>query len=311
MQSLTIIQLQKMLIRFCDHIITHKQKINSINVFPVPDQDTGSNLATTFEEVKKGLLRQEFSSVKPLAECVEKTALYAAQGNSGIIFTGFITGLLESLCSAKTLDVEHLYLAFRLGAKKARLSIEHPEKGTVLDVIDAVVGKMERLLDRDNLSVEMFLKESFLVSKKALNRTTEDLPVLRDSKVVDAGGLAFVMLVESFYESLTGKKLLIEVETDETVVTQSSSSITANRFEVVFILVESLISQKDIQEMLSPIGDSIDIIEVSNTIKAHIHTDKPQIVKEIANSLGNVVYLQIVDMKEEKVLEKLDTKGEI
>ena len=135
------------------------------------------------------------------------------------------------------------------------------------------------------------------------------MAILRESKVVDAGALAFVMMLESFYENITGKKLTIVQEDEEPAhLTQNSSDISVNRYEVVFIVDNSLVDQDGIKEMLSSLGDSIDIVAVSGSMKVHVHTDQPQMVKEIAYSLGTISFLRLEDMKEMKVLELFDTK---
>ncbi|MEO6509324.1 MAG: DAK2 domain-containing protein [Patescibacteria group bacterium] len=292
---------------FCSHIITQKSKINSINVFPVPDQDTGSNLASTFEKVKKELDRHKFSTIQALSDSIGKTSLYAAQGNSGIIYTGFIAGFFDALTSdSNKMTSEVICNAFREGTKKAYSSIEVPQKGTILDVMDAVVVCMESECKKKDCSIEEMFRLSFIAGKKALDNTKQQMAVLRESDVVDAGGLAFVMMLESFYECLTGKKLDISQESEVVILKNGSSSITSNRYEVVFILKDSLLIPADIKDMFSELGDSMDIVEVSDAIKFHIHTDQPQIVKEIALSLGTIVFLQIMDMKEEKVLELIE-----
>lgn len=305
MQRLSVLQLQNMILAFCSHIITQKEKINSINVFPVPDQDTGSNLAATFEKVKNVLEKESFISMKALAEAVKKTALYSAQGNSGIIFTGFLAGFFDSIQPWTDLDATALYEGFEKGARKARLSIENPKEGTILNVMDEVVKNMKNQVLND-CSIESLLEDSFHVGVKALENTTQQMAVLKESNVVDAGGLAFLILLESFQEYLTGHKLKITAENKNKQIQHNTSTITKNRHEVVFILEESLLDQVQITEMLSPLGDSIDIIDITESIKVHIHTDKPDIVKEIAHSLGNIVYLQHSDMKEEKILELIN-----
>jgi dihydroxyacetone kinase-like predicted kinase len=153
------------------------------------------------------------------------------------------------------------------------------------------------------VSLETFFQESFLEGQKSLEKTKKQMEVLKNSNVVDAGGLAFLILLESFQEYLSGKKLEIQEEKENIQVRTDSHAITVNRYEVVFIIKKSLMTPSQIKELLVPLGDSIDIIDINESIKVHIHTDQPGVVKEIASSLGDVVFLQLSDMKEEKVLE--------
>lgn len=306
MQSLSVLQLQNMLTAFCEHIIAQKQKINSINVFPVPDKDTGSNLAATFTAVHKVLASKRFDSITDLTETVEKTALYAAQGNSGIIFTGFIAGFFDSLYSQTSISPPILYLGFKKGAEKARSSIQHPKSGTILDVMDAVVVVMEKECAKKDCTLEVIFKQSFTYATAALEQTKEKMAVLKEADVVDAGGLAFVMMLESFYETITGKQLEVKEEKNTKTVENKSSDISVNRYEVIFILEEGLMEPAEIKEMLSELGDSIDIVDIKNSIKVHIHTDQPETVKEIAYSLGTIVFMQVMDMREEKIIELIN-----
>jgi dihydroxyacetone kinase-like predicted kinase len=307
MQSISVLQLQNMFLAFCSHIITQKHKINSINVFPVPDQDTGSNLAATFQKVKNELEKQQFESLEDLGRCIEKTALYSSQGNSGIIFTGFMAGFFGAIKPHTQLSCAVLSQGFKKGALKARRSIENPKDGTILNVMDDVASCMENCLNSQEPTLERLFSEGFIEGKNALARTEAQMAVLRESRVVDAGGLAFVMMLESFQESLTGKKVEIKEEHENVLLKKRVASITKNRIEVIFIVEESLMNQSEVQELLTSLGDSIDIIEIRSSVKVHIHTDQPETVKEIAYSLGTVVYLQVQDMKEEKVLELMDT----
>jgi len=153
----------------------------------------------------------------------------------------------------------------------------------------------------------VLLKQSFLEGQKALENTKQQMAVLRESNVVDAGALAFVMMLESFYETLTGEELRIEEEHEDVTLKKANALIDKNKIEVICIVKESLMNQMEIKEILSPLGDSIDIIDVRDSIKVHIHTDQPETVKEIAYSLGTIEFLQVMDMKEEKVLELVDT----
>jgi dihydroxyacetone kinase-like predicted kinase len=189
---------------------------------------------------------------------------------------------------------------------KARLSIENPQKGTILDVMDEAAQTMEEMAEAKECSLDDLFMSSFERSKVALEHTKEEMTVLRESQVVDAGGLAFLIFLQTFAESITSKKLDIKEEKELTKLKQNSSSITKNRYEVVFIVKDSLLEQNAIKEMLSELGDSIDIVDISGSVKTHIHTDKPEMVKEIAYSLGEVIFLQIADMKEEKIIEIVD-----
>ncbi|MDD3918667.1 MAG: DAK2 domain-containing protein, partial [Candidatus Pacebacteria bacterium] len=131
MEELTHKQMQKMILFSCERINGDKEEINKINVFPVPDQDTGTNLAETLNGVKEVLLNKEFSNFEELGETALEGALIAAQGNTGIIYTGFLVGFFDGIKAEPKLNTKDLAIAFEQGFKRAKDSIQNPKKGTI------------------------------------------------------------------------------------------------------------------------------------------------------------------------------------
>ncbi|GAI42617.1 unnamed protein product, partial [marine sediment metagenome] len=136
MEYLTQEELKKMLLLSYQKIEEHKEEINKINVFPVPDQDTGSNMAKTLLGVKEAIENRNFKDLDEISEATLDGALTAAQGNAGVIYVGFLAGFLP-LLNKNPVNAKKLALAFEKGAERARQSIQNPVEGTILDVIDA------------------------------------------------------------------------------------------------------------------------------------------------------------------------------
>ena len=143
MEYLTQQEFKKMMLLAWQRIEENKEEINKINVFPVPDQDTGSNMAQTLLGIKEAIENREFKNLDEISEATLEGALTAAQGNAGVIYTGFLAGFLP-LLNRNPVNAKKLAEAFRKGAERARLSIQNPKEGTILDVIDAAAFTFEK-----------------------------------------------------------------------------------------------------------------------------------------------------------------------
>ena len=178
----------------------NKEQINKINVFPVPDQDTGSNMAKTLLGIKTAIEGKEFKDLSEISEAALDGALTSAQGNAGVIYVGFLASFLP-LLDKNPVDAKKLAIAFEKGAERARLSIQNPKEGTILDVIDAAGDVFKKEVEKETDIVNI-LKKATEKAKEALLATREKMEVFRRANVVDAGGLGFLMILESYLEAL-------------------------------------------------------------------------------------------------------------
>ncbi|MFA7142112.1 MAG: DAK2 domain-containing protein, partial [Candidatus Paceibacterota bacterium] len=194
MEDLTQKQLQKMILFSCERIERDKEEINKINVFPVPDQDTGSNLSGTLNGVKEALNKKNFSNFKELGEACLEGALMAAQGNTGIIYTGYLVGFFDEIKENSKMNTLDLALSFEKGFKRAKDSIQNPQKGTILDVMSAFSVEFSKESEKSKDIVKNFEK-ALKKAHEALLNTTEQMPLLKKAGVVDAGGLGFLMIL--------------------------------------------------------------------------------------------------------------------
>ncbi|MBZ9572161.1 DegV family EDD domain-containing protein [Patescibacteria group bacterium] len=295
MYYLTDKELKKMVLQSWKRIEKEKEKINKINVFPVPDMDTGSNLARTLEGVKKAIENREFKDLDKLSEVILDEAMIAAQGNVGVIYTGFLAGFLPIL-DKNPIDAKKLARAMVEGAKRARASIQNPTEGTILDVIDAATESIKKNSERENNILNLF-KKAIAKANDALLATRDKIEVLKKANVVDAGGLGFLMILESHLEALEGEKREREERPSEKV--RRFVQTISYRYEVIFLIKNLKIKIDDLKERLKKLGNSLEVLQIKDKIKVHIHTDEPDEVREIAKNSGQILDFRIEDMAKE------------
>jgi dihydroxyacetone kinase-like predicted kinase len=300
-------ELKKMLLFSSERIERDKEQINKINVFPVPDQDTGNNLSATLKGIKSNIESKDFESIAELSDSVLDGALTSAQGNTGIIYTGFLAGFFPCIAEEKEVGAEKMGIAFEKGYERARESIQDPKEGTMLDVIKAFALAIKDYSKKEKDIVKNFY---FALEKanEALLDTSNKMEVLKKAGVVDAGGLGFLMILETYLDTLK------EQEEDSFVIKTKQGTeimkpkrfiqILSNRYEVVALLDDGYCDEKQIREKLDPLGNCLDIIKIKNRTKIHIHTDMPYEVRDIIKKMGNIESLRIEDMAKEVTGQK-------
>lgn len=302
MEYLTTKELQKMMLFAYEKIEKNKEEINKINIFPVPDQDTGNNMAKTLLGIKEAIEGKEFKDLNEISEVILEEALTAAQGNAGVIYTGFLADFLPQL-NKNPVDAKTLSLAFKKGAKRARESIQNPREGTILDVIDAAAQTFGEKAEEEAKIINI-LKAVNDKAKEALLATREKMEIFRKANVVDAGGLAFLMILESYLEALEGERKEEKKEEKPSEGIRKFVQTLSYRYEVVFLIKNPKYSEEILKNKMRNLGDSLDTVQIGNKIKIHIHTDDPEAVREIARGAGQIESLRIEDMAKEVVGEE-------
>ena len=300
-------ELKKMLLFSSERIERDKEQINKINVFPVPDQDTGNNLSATLEGIKSNIEDKDFESIAELSDSVLDGALTSAQGNTGIIYTGFLAGFFPCIAEEKEVSAEKMGIAFEKGYERARESIQDPKEGTMLDVIKAFA-----LAIKDYSKKEKDIVKNFYFALEKANEALLDTPnkmeVLKKAGVVDAGGLGFLMILETYLDTLKEQEedpfVIKTKQGTEIMKPKRFIQILSNRYEVVALLDDGYCDEKQIREKLDPLGNCLDIIKIKNRTKIHIHTDMPYEVRDIIKKMGNIESLRIEDMAKEVTGQK-------
>jgi DegV family protein with EDD domain len=303
MEYLTQEELKKMMLFSYQKIEKNKEQINKINVFPVPDQDTGNNMAKTLLGIKEAIEGKEFKDLTEICEAALDGALTTAQGNAGVIYVGFLAGFLPKL-DKNPVDAKKLALAFGSGAERARKSIQNPKEGTILDVIDAASQTLKEKSNKETDIVNI-LKSVIEKANEALLATREKMEIFRRANVVDAGGLGFLMILESYLDALEEKKEKEKKEEEKpSEKIKRFVQILANRYEIVSLIENLKFDEKTFREKLKTLGNSLDIVQIGNKTKIHIHTDYPDEVRDIIRGAGEIQSLRMEDMAKEVVGEE-------
>ncbi len=305
MKKISHKDIKRMFIGASNQVRNNKEKINEINVFPVPDQDTGNNLDITLNAVNEVLVNNEIRDITHLKEVVLDAALTAASGNIGIITTGFLSGFFSELQNQE-IEKEILAKAFATGSKKAYESIQDPKEGTILDVIESVAyGMRQEIEKKESDSIIHLLQKAVTFAKEALDKTKEKMKLYKNASVVDAGGYGFLLMIEGFLMGISGKKIDLKIQ-GKLTRSKKIFSIQTKKYEVVSLLEEIKIDTKQIMDKLVQLGDSLDVVEANQKLKIHIHTDFPgKVVDQIA-LFGKVIQMKTTDM-----FEALDNKRSI
>ena len=300
MEFLTQEELKKMMLLSWEKIEENKEQINKINVFPVPDQDTGNNMAKTLLGIKEAIEGKEFKDLSEISEAALDGALTSAQGNAGVIYVGFLASFLP-LLDKNPVDAKRLAIAFEKGAERAWKSIQNPKEGTILDVIDATAETFKEEAEKEKDILKIF-KLATEKAKEALLATREKMEIFRKANVVDAGGLGFLMILESYLEAL-GEKKEVKKEEMPSEKIRRFVQVLSNRYEIVSLIENPKVEEKEIKEKLKKLGNSLDIVQIGNKMKIHIHTDYPDEVKNVIRQTGQVLDLREEDMAKEVVGE--------
>jgi len=305
MDYLTPKELKKMMLLSCERVERDKEEINKINVFPVPDQDTGTNLAKTLAGIKNEIQDRDFDNLSKISNAVLTGAMTTAQGNAGIIYTGFLAGFFSPLEKQESIGTRELAQSFRSGYQRARASIQDPKRGTILDVIEATAQSFEKGSLKEK-NIITLLRTAVQEAKKALIETQNQMELLKKANVVDAGGMGFLMILESYLDALDGveeEKIKVITERPSEQVRRFIQTIS-NRYEIVALIEHPKMTEKIIKEKLSRFGNSLDVVSFGNQMKVHIHTDTIEEAKEIIRMAGEIKEIRVEDMAREAAGEE-------
>ncbi|MBU0546746.1 MAG: DegV family protein [Patescibacteria group bacterium] len=305
MDYLTPKELKKMMLLSYERVERDKEEINKINVFPVPDQDTGTNLAKTLAGIRSEIQNKNFNSLNDISNAILTGAMTTAQGNAGIIYTGFLAGFFSSLGKENSVGPQQLAEYFRKGYQRARDSIQSPKKGTILDVIEATAQSFEQGVSTEKDIIILF-QTAIQEAKKALVETQNQMELLKKANVVDAGGMGFLIILESYLDALDGvqeEKVKIIMDRPSEEVRRFIQTIS-NRYEIVALIENPKMTEKVIKEKLSRFGNSLDVVSFGNRMKVHIHTDTIEEAKEIIRSAGEIKEMRVEDMARESAGEE-------
>lgn len=288
----------------------NREYVDSLNVFPVPDGDTGTNMSMTLNSACKEVNACPNNNLDSLCEAVQKGALRGARGNSGVILSQILKGMCTALSTEKEINVKNFAKAINCGAEVAYNAVTKPKEGTILTVI-RMMSEAATRLSKKNTDIETFLKGVVDEGEQALQMTPELLPVLKKANVVDSGGQGLMIIFTAFYKLLTNEDSFEFKLEDAAPVIKSNAEINlmdladiqfayCTEFMVIQIKNKTTLSDIDkLREKLMEIGDSVICIGDLSLIKVHVHTNEPNKALAYGLELGELFNMKIENMLEE------------
>ncbi len=312
---------KKLIINAAQSLEDNKNEINELNVFPVPDGDTGSNMSMTVAEAAKELMKDDNMPLDKTAEKTAKAMLHGARGNSGVITSLLFRGIAKGLSNETECDGIAWARALKAGVEAAYTAVEHPAEGTILTVAKRCAEAAEQASRKKN-SFEYVLDSAIFEAEKALEDTISQNPVLEKAGVVDAGGMGWLIVMKAMHQALNSKKA-IKYELKESNETKERADFASFSTEdITFTFCTEFIVKKhipdqstsDFKAYLSKMGDSLVMIDDGEIIKAHIHTNEPHEVLGMALKYGEYETVKVENMRTQhtnKLVEAGQEKREL
>lgn len=294
--------LREMFVSGANNLQNHKDLVDKLNVFPVPDGDTGTNMSLTISYAMKELSKVDNDNITDIGKALSKGSLMGARGNSGVILSQIIRGFSKAIEGKDELSTEDLAKAFKNGSDTAYKAVIKPIEGTILTVVRES-GEYATKAYKKEKDIITFLEMVIKEANESLERTPDLLKNLKDAGVVDSGGKGLVLIYEGMLSALKGNKIEIK----------DSSSVSAQVVEVrkseinpadikfcyctEFILESKTVSDTEIRDVMLPFGDSLAVVGDEGVIKVHVHTNDPGLALQEALKHGQLLTIKIENMK--------------
>jgi DAK2 domain fusion protein YloV len=299
--------LKKMFLAGAASIEAKKEFINELNVFPVPDGDTGTNMTLTIMSAVKEVNALQNPSIEELAKAISGGSLRGARGNSGVILSQLFRGFTKEIRDYKEINVTIMTNAIQKAVETAYRAVMKPKEGTILTVARGAAEKaMQLVAETDDLVT--FGREVIAHMETVLENTPELLPVLKEAGVVDSGGQGLLEIVKGAYDALLGKEIsftnisVSEVSGGTTREKISTDDIKFGYCTEFIIMLEkeyNMNTENEFKEYLESIGDSIVVVSDDDVVKVHVHTNDPGLAIQKALTYGSLTRMKIDNMREE------------
>ena len=306
-KTIDAITFKKAFISGAKRIESKKEYINELNVFPVPDGDTGTNMTLTIQAAVNEVLKLENPTVSDIAKAISNGSLRGARGNSGVILSQLFRGFAKEVRANNNFNTTVMANAMVRGAETAYKAVIKPKEGTILTVAKGAANKAVELAKKTD-DLIYFSTEVIKHMEEVLEQTPELLPVLKEAGVVDSGGQGLLEICIGFHNFITDKEIIDDLE----IETITPKFITPKHIESVdikfaycteFIInVEGSFKKKDedsLKSYLGTAGDSLVVVSDEDIVKVHVHTNDPGIVLQEALTIGSLSNIKIDNMREE------------
>ena len=299
--------LAKMFLTGAKNLESKKEWINELNVFPVPDGDTGTNMTMTIMSAAKEVSALEQVDMKTLAKAISSGSLRGARGNSGVILSQLLRGFTKAIKEVDEVDVDILCEALQRAVETAYKAVMKPKEGTILTVAKGAADKALELVDTTD-DIVYFIDEIIKEADFVLSKTPDMLPVLKQAGVVDSGGQGLVVVMQGAYDCLMGKEVDYTITPDQTsgqvtkITPETEAEIKFGYCTEFIIVLNQPLTEAQEQEYkgyLESIGDSIVVVADDEIVKTHVHTNDPGLAIQKALTHGSLSKIKIDNMREE------------
>lgn len=295
--------LRRFIINGANKLAKNKEYVNSLNVFPVPDGDTGTNMSMTAIAAAKAAESTNSPNFSQVAQAVANGALKGARGNSGVILSQIYRGVFKAAEGKAVISVKELADCMVGGMETAYKAVMKPKEGTILTIIKALAEKSTEAVLDDDATLEIIFSEMIAYASEMLEKTTDMLPQLKQAGVVDAGGRGLLYIIEGGFENLGVDSTVDSADSAEpkavTAASAASGDIKFGYCTEFFVNVENgrNDNKEDLVKFLETIGDSIVAVDTEDLIKVHVHTNNPGTVLERALKIGSLENIKIENMR--------------
>ena len=310
--------LSKMFLAGAQNLEAKKEWINELNVFPVPDGDTGTNMSMTIMAAAKEVAGLIDDDMESLAKAISSGSLRGARGNSGVILSQLFRGFCKVIKTEKEIDIATLTLATEKAVETAYKAVMKPKEGTILTVAKGAAIKARELQEAGASDMGEFIWEVIKHAEYVLSQTPEMLPVLKQAGVVDSGGQGLLEVLKGAYDAFLGKELdftlgsVASASPNIKIDTEASANIKYGYCTEFIILLEKHFNIKhemDFKAYLESIGDSIVVVADDDIVKVHVHTNDPGMAIQKALTFGQLSNMKIDNMRlehQEKVVKEAE-----
>lgn len=304
LKSITIKQLKAAIISASNNLINHRQRIDALNVFPVPDGDTGTNMSSTLEKASINLQKADHKSIAELMANVSRDMLLGARGNSGVILSQIFKGLSNAWSKVKTeITVSQIIEGFDQAYKTAYASVLKPIEGTILTVIREIAENIRKNFDERMTVIEVF-EAVYKYGQESLANTPNMLPILKEVGVVDSGGDGLVMILQGFLQTFKGSPIEINKETAQQLEFISDTEIYSGEFGYCTEVIVQLnkpesFKRPNFVSQIEKLGNSLVAVQDQDILKIHIHALNPGKILNFAQKYGEFLAVKIENMTEQ------------
>ncbi len=304
--SINAAVLAKMFLNGAKNLESKKEWINELNVFPVPDGDTGTNMSMTILSAAKEVSALEQPDIASIAKAISSGSLRGARGNSGVILSQLFRGFTKVIGKEQELTVPVVAAAFQKAVETAYKAVMKPKEGTILTVARGAADKAAQMAEETD-DLVCFLEEVIKEAERVLKKTPDMLPVLKQAGVVDSGGQGLVVILQGTFDALLGREIDTTIEAGPSPEVRKITKETEAEIkfgyctEFIIVLNDPLTDQEErkYKAFLESIGDSIVVVADDEIVKTHVHTNDPGLAIQEALTHGSLSKIKIDNMREE------------